>query len=352
MSTLFEHDTSHESRSISETAKRLQPFLAKSALYLHDQWADSVNVYAKAENETVTGSYKVHGALNWLLDAKSRGFYEVTTSSAGNHAAGVAYGAKLLGMKAYIGMPEISPQSKRDNVQALGGTAVQLEITGRDFNENRIIMMQRDQDRKTLFSEAFNHIRVIEGQAVVTHEILQQNPDIDRIFVQVGGGGLLAGAVLAVVESGRKIIIHPVQLAGNDSLEKSLAAGKVTDASQPNSLCEGISVLRMGDECLAIVQANPEIIGDIITVDNVDIGREVFNETNRRQMLEPDYGELAFEHFPETTGLVSLAGARKFKAQNPVQNENWAVIISGSNTDPERESRAVYSYLETQHTQK
>lgn len=335
-------------RPVAAMQERLAPYIRNTPTAIHEQLERDVTLYAKYESEQVTGSFKARGALAAMLDAQSAGIQNVVTASRGNHAAGVAYGAPLLGMHATIHVPEGTPYSKLNNTRFHGGDAVTLVEEGETF-EDAVRLAQQSESRFVQYISPFDSHAVILGQATMTAELLQAKPDVDVIFLPVGGAGALAGAAWAVTEHGSNATVVGVQVKGNDSLAASMAHNKRRAAHELNNLCEGTTVRKIGQVCLEILLEHRDKLA-VVTVDEADIGYEIVQEDRRRQELVPALGAAAFADFPETTGFVALAGARRYHREHPeIHDQKWAALVTGSNTDPGREARAVDAWMRTQN---
>jgi len=330
-------------KPVAAAMQRIRPYIARTALASHEILPNGIRLMTKNEHENETGSYKRRGALHALLRNPTKHIM----ASMGNAGSGAAWAARMLDLELTVGVPETAAFSKRHKIQSLGGNAVKLVVTGKNLNETRSAMYSLAAQTGLPVLEAFDAMDVIMGQGTATAEALEQRPDTDLIFDPVGGAGKLAGTLQAIAESGTRTRVVAVQYAGNNSLERSLEAGEVRSAANVDSLCDGIAVQRIGEVCFRLIEQHSSLIQDIVTVTPADIGREIFYEDLRRQQLVPDYGtRAAFEYFPETTGFVGLAGAQKYaRHTSGHDNETWIAMVTGSNTDPDRESAALNAYL-------
>ena len=227
-------------------------------------------IYLKLENLQKTGSFKVRGALNkiQLLDpaARARG---VITASAGNHAQGVAYAARMAGVAATVVMPETAAFSK---VEATSGYGAQVVLAGRDYNEAYERATTLAVEQGATFVHAFDDADVIAGQATLGLELLEQLPDVDTIVVPVGGGGLLAGLISAFRGAGSRARIIGVQAAGASSLKPSLRNGVRVQLDHVDTIADGLATRSIGARPFEIIKAG---VDDAVEVSDAEIAEAV-----------------------------------------------------------------------------
>ena len=200
---------------------------------------------AKAECLQRTGSFKVRGALNRARtlppEARARG---LLTVSAGNAALGLAFAGDVLGASVTVVMPQDAVAAKVDAVRALGGTVVQDGVLDAAGAFRRAAQLQ-DQHGYT-FVHPFDDPYVVAGAATATLELLEQEPDVERLVVPCSGGGLLAGAILAAETAGRAIEIVGVQPDLVPTIVRSLEAGRPTEVDHPPTIADGLTAPRPG----------------------------------------------------------------------------------------------------------
>jgi len=271
-------------------------------------------IYLKLENLQKTGSFKVRGALNkiQLLDpaVRARG---VITASAGNHAQGVAYAARISGVPATVVMPETASFSKYSATLGYDATVV---LAGQDYAEAYRYARELAAERGAAFVHAFDDPDVIAGQGTLGLELLEQLPDVDCIVVPVGGGGLLAGIVSAVRGAGSAARIVAVQAAGASSLAPSLQAGRRVELAGVDTIADGLATRSIGLLPFSIVR------------DAVDRAVEVTDAQTAEAVL------LLLERAKtvvEGAGAVGLAAC--LAGRLPAEVRKVAVIVSGGNID-------------------
>jgi len=272
------------------------------------------DVYLKLENVQKTGSFKVRGALNkiQLLDAAGRA-RGVITASAGNHAQGVAYAARIAGVPATVVMPVTSSFSK---YSATVGYGAEVVLAGRDYSEACAHASQLAADRQATFVHAFDDADVIAGQGTLGLELLEQLPDVDTVVVPVGGGGLLAGVIEALRGCGAPARVVAVQAAGASSLAPSLRAGAPIELNAVETIADGLATRAIGSLPYAIVR---DAVDQAVEVTDAEIAEAVVLLLERAKTVV------------EGAGAVGLAAC--LTGRLPAAARKVAVIISGGNID-------------------
>jgi threonine dehydratase len=272
----------------------------------------------KREDLQVVRSYKIRGAYNKMsslsVAKKQRG---IVCASAGNHAQGVALSCKLLQIKGTIYMPSPTPNQKINQVKMFGEDFIEVVIEGDTFDDAfNAAKIECDSTNKT-FIHPFNDKKVIEGQATVGLEILNQtDKEIDYVFVAIGGGGLSSGlsSMFKCLSSKTKII--GVEPAGAPSMLTSIRNKKNTTLEKIDSFVDGAAVKRVGDLNFAICQQN---LHDIITVPEGKICQTILDLYNKDAIVV------------EPAGALSIAALDFFADE--IKGKNVVCIVSGSNND-------------------
>ena len=267
----------------------------------------------KCENLQRAGSFKIRGAMNALLqldeDQRRRG---VVAFSSGNHAQGVALGAKLLGIPATIVMPENSVQSKVEATQAYGAEVVQAGVTAatRDTVAREIA-----EKKGASVIPPFDDERIIAGAGTVGLEIIEEWPEVDTIVVPLGGGGLLSGTALAATSVEPDVAVYGVEPAAGNDGEQSFHSGSIVTIDPPKTIADGARTLAIGQRNFAIIR---ERVRDVVSVDD-DVLLEAVKWSMYRTKL-----------VIEPTGALGLAAlfTGKVKPRGKV-----AVVVSGGNLD-------------------
>ena len=224
------------------------------------------NLFIKAENLQVTGSFKIRGAYNKLknLTAKeaSKG---VIACSAGNHAQGVAFAARRLGMHAVICMPENPPIMK---VGATRGYGAKVVLVPGSYDDAAREAERLSAERGLTFAHPFNDPLVIAGQGTIGIEILEQMPDLQQVVVPVGGGGLLSGVAVAIKSLRPDVRVIGVQTVNVPSMYASYGMDEVQTMRNRETIADGIHVLTPGNLTFEIIEKH---VDDIVTVTENEI---------------------------------------------------------------------------------
>ncbi|KAA8922312.1 threonine ammonia-lyase [Thermoplasma sp.] len=298
--------------------------LIKSTTFGNEYGAE---MYFKLENFQKTGSFKSRGALfkfSKIGDQdRKRG---VITASAGNHAQGVAYAAKVNGINAKIVMPEYTIPQK---VNAVAGYGAEVVLHGFDYDEAHRYADEIAMKENRLFIEAFNDRWVISGQGTIGLEIMEDRPDIDTILVPVGGGGLISGIALAAKHMNPDVRIIGIESELSDSMKASLREGKIIAHTSGVSICDGISVKYPGDLTFEIAR---KYVDDIVTVTEESVSKAIYRLFERMKIVA------------EPSGAVGLAAIMEGKVD--VRGRKVAIVVSGGNINPLLMSKIIYKELE------
>ncbi|KAF3069729.1 Threonine dehydratase, mitochondrial [Daldinia childiae] len=281
------------------------------------------NVLLKREDEQPVFSFKLRGAYNKMahLD-RSQSWKGVVACSAGNHAQGVAYSARLLKIPATIVMPSGTPSIKHRNVSRLGGAVV---LHGQDFDAAKEECARLEKQHGLLNIPPFDDPYVIAGQGTIGMELLRQTniQKLQAIFCCVGGGGLIAGIGVYVKRIAPHVKIIGVEAEDANAMVQSLREGKRVVLKEVGLFADGAAVRTVGEETFRICQ---EVIDEIVEVNTDETCaaiKDVFEES--RSIVEP-------------AGALALAGLKKWVLANPSSNPNRSVIAitSGANMNFDR----------------
>ncbi|SCH00603.1 L-threonine dehydratase catabolic TdcB [uncultured Clostridium sp.] len=269
-------------------------------------------IYFKPENMQRTGAYKVRGAYYKISqltpEERSRG---LITASAGNHAQGVAYAAKLAGVKATVVMPVSTPLIKVNRTKSYGAEVV---LYGNVFDEACAHAYELADEHGYTFVHPFNDLEVATGQGSIAMEIIKELPTVDYILVPVGGGGLCTGVSTLAKLLNPKIKVIAVEPAGAACLKASLEAGEVTTVSKINTIADGTAVQTPGDKLFPYLQAN---VDHVLTVDDSELTLSFLDMAENHKMIV------------ENSGLLTVAALKHldFKGKKVVS------VLSGGNMD-------------------
>ena len=299
----FEEATEAVSRVITET---------KLVYSEHFSNMTGNKVYFKPENMQYTGAYKVRGAYYKIStlseEEKKKG---LITASAGNHAQGVAYAAKLAGIKATIVMPTSTPLMKVNRTRSYGAEVV---LEGDVFDEALAHAYKLADEHGYTFVHPFNDLDVATGQGTIAMEIIKELPTVDYILVPIGGGGLCTGvSTLAQLLNPTSKIIG-VEPAGANCMQESLKAGKVVSLPSVNTIADGTAVQTPGDLLFPYIQEN---VDKIITIEDSELIVAFLDMVENHKMVV------------ENSGLLTVAALRHLD----VRKKKIVSILSGGNMD-------------------
>lgn len=269
-------------------------------------------VYLKPENMQYTGAYKVRGAYYKIStlteEEKAKG---LITASAGNHAQGVAYAAKLAGIPATIVMPTTTPLIKVNRTKGYGAEVI---LKGDVFDEACNYAYQLAEERSLTFVHPFNDLDVATGQGTIAMEIIKELPTIDYILVPIGGGGLCTGVSTLAKMLNPKIKVIGVEPAGANCMQESIRQKKVVSLPNVNTIADGTAVKCPGDKLFSYIQEN---VDEIITIEDSELIVAFLDMVENHKMVV------------ENSGLLTVAALKHMKADN----KKIVSILSGGNMD-------------------
>lgn len=275
------------------------------------------NVFLKREDQQPVKSFKLRGAYNCIAQLSAAEMARgVVTASAGNHAQGVAFSANRKQVNATIVMPETTPDIKVDAVKRFGGNSVDVVLHGMGFDQANQHAMQLSREQGMVFVPPFDHPDVIAGQGTIARELLEQNPNLQRLFIAVGGGGLAAGIAVYLKQLRPDIQLIGVEAEESACLLAAKAAGKPVALDSVGIFADGVAVKIMGEETFRLCD---QLLDDVVTVTNDEICaaiKDIFDDT--RVIAEP-------------AGALSIAAIRKYCQENCVVDENLGAILCGAN---------------------
>lgn len=322
MSMLLEKDKIYKPKleAVREAAERISKVVLKTPL------ADSftytkrynANVMLKREDLQQVRSYKIRGAYNKIAslpaDQLKKG---VICASAGNHAQGVAFACNKLQAKGVIYMPITTPRQKVEQTQMFGGEWVEVILKGDTFDDSFKTAMKHKEQFGLVFIHPFDDEKVIEGQATIGLEILEQaEGPIDYVFAPLGGGGLLAGISSVFKELSPETKIIGVEPSGAPSMTSSLKEGKVVELAKIERFVDGAAVQKVGNRNFAICQEN---LDDMICVPEGKICQTILDLYNQDAIVVEPAGAMAIS-------------ALDYYAEE-IKGKNVVCIVSGSNND-------------------
>lgn len=306
-------DLNHE-ENIKKAQENLKGVIKETSLIYSDFYSAEYkcNVYLKPENFQVTGSFKIRGAFNRIVNLTDEECRNgIICASAGNHAQGVAFSAQQRAVKSTIVMPNVTPLLKIDATRGYGSEVV---IYGDTYDEAHSKALELACEHGYTFVHAFDDYDVICGQGTIGLEILDELENADEILVPIGGGGLISGIALAVKALKPEVKVIGVVPVGAMSMKISVDEGQVTRLAAVKTSAEGVAVKQPGDLSFALTR---KYVDEIITVSEKDIMEAVLLLLEKHKMIA------------ETAGVVPLAGLRK----RAKAGKNIVCLISGGNID-------------------
>lgn len=300
--------------NIEQAAENLRGLIKRTELVYSEFFSreNGNNVYMKTENLQLTGSFKIRGAYNKIArmapEDRAKG---IISSSAGNHAQGVALSASKFGIPAVLVMPNVTPLIKVEATRAYGAEVV---LHGNIYDEAYQKAVDLAQEKGYTFVHPFDDYDVLCGQGTIGLEILADLADVDEILVPVGGGGLISGIALAAKAIKPSIRVIGVEPVGALGMKRSIDAGHVVALDSVHTSAEGVAVKQVGQMCFDIVN---EYVDGIIEVTEEEIMEALLMLIEKHKIIA------------ETAGVLSLAALKKLNSRN----KNIACVISGGNID-------------------
>jgi threonine dehydratase len=278
------------------------------------------HVLLKREDQQSVFSFKLRGAYNKMAqlppEALARG---VICASAGNHAQGVALGARRLGCRAVIVMPVTTPKLKVDAVHALGAEVV---LHGDSYSDAYARSLELEKAEGLTFVHPFDDPDVIAGQGTIGMEILRQHQGpIDAVFVAIGGGGLVSGVAAYVKAVRPEVKVIGVQTVDSDAMLRSVRAGRRVVLSDVGLFADGTAVKQVGVETFRLARA---LVDDYVVVDTDAVCaaiKDVFQDT--RSILEP-------------SGAMGVAAIKQYVEKNRLKGRTFVAITCGANMNFDR----------------
>jgi len=301
---------------IREAAERLKDKVRRTELIPSHSFSERLGlpVCFKCENLQRTGSFKIRGALNFILSQPRESLVNgVITASAGNHGQGVAFAASLLKVPSLVFMPENTPLQKFHAVRDYGA---QVVLTGRNFDEAYAAALVRQKEMDSLFIHPFEDPLIMAGQGTIGLEILAEIPDLSTIIVPIGGGGLISGIATAIKRTHPKVKVIGVETAAAPAMHFSLKKGVILETPLEFSLADGIAVKRPGENTFRIIRT---LVDEVVLVEEEEIAQTIVLLLERSKLLV------------EGAGAVTLAALLHGKTTFP--QGKTVCLLSGGNID-------------------
>jgi threonine dehydratase len=299
---------------IRETPLERSPFLSDYS---------GGEIWLKLENQQLTGSFKARGALNKLLqlseEERERG---IVAASSGNHAQGIGYAARMLGVGATIVVPSNTPTVK---LEAIRRYDVELVVHGDEYMDAERLARRIEREEGKPFISGYNDLDVIAGQGTVGLEMLEATPDLDVVLIPVGGGGLISGVGCAIKAIDRDVEVIGVQSVASPVMCESVRRGRIVDIELEDSVAEG---LHGGiEEGSVTFEMCREYVDDFILVREENIVKAIgLLLTRQHQVVE---------------GAGAVGVAAMMEDPKRFADRNVGVVISGGNIETELIKKAL-----------
>ena len=278
------------------------------------------NIFLKREDLQVVRSYKLRGAYNMMANLPTAQLQKgVVCASAGNHAQGFAYSCKKLNVKGIVFMPFITPRQKISQTEMFGEGFIEIKLTGDTFDDCAIAAKKYTEENQMTFIPPFDDPRIIEGQGTVALEILEDQPEIDYVFVPIGGGGLCAGVGSYFKTYSPKTKLIGLEPEGAPSMTEALKAGHPVTLESIDRFVDGAAVKRVGDLTFSICK---DVIDEMHLVPEGKVCTTILKLYNQDAIVV------------EPAGALSVAALDDFA--DDIIGKNVVCIISGSNNDIDR----------------
>jgi len=306
-----------EFKEIYLAQRRIQDIVRKTPLEYSPYFSEACGgeVYLKLENLQLTGSYKIRGALNKMLqlneEERKRGIVAV---SSGNHAQGVGLASRRLAVKATVVVPRNTPKTKIDAIRRYG---VDLLVHGEIYDDAEIKARELAKESSKVFISPYNDYQVIAGQGTVGLEIYEERHDLEAVLVPVGAGGLLSGVALALKTLNPKIRVFGVQSKASSVMYESLKRGEIIEMPVKESIAEGLhGGIEKGAVSFDIVK---QYVDGVILVEEENIKRAILLYLEHHHQIAEGSGAVVLAALLESSG--------RFRGQK------LGAVISGGNLD-------------------
>lgn len=307
---------------IEAAASRLNGIIYHTPLSYNHNLSRKYNcdVYLKREDLQVVRSYKLRGAYNMMSSLPGHVLSKgVVCASAGNHAQGFAYSCLKLGVKGVVFMPVITPSQKINQTRMFGEGNVEIILEGDTYDDCAAAAQRYTAAHEMTFIPPFDDLRIIEGQGTVAREILESQPEIDYLFIPVGGGGLAAGTGYYFKEHAPGTVIIGVEPVGAPSMKAALDAGKPVALPSIERFVDGASVKQVGDITFDYCS---KVLDHMHLVPEGKICTTILQLYNQDAIVV------------EPAGALSIAALEDFA--DAIKGKKVVCIVSGSNNDIDR----------------
>lgn len=307
-------------QAINKAKLTINEILTSTPFTTNDNLSEqfNANIFLKREDLQTVRSYKIRGAYNKIRSLSEKELKRgIVCASAGNHAQGVAYSCRKLKINGKIYMPTTTPKQKIEQVRMFGKEYIEIILSGDTFDDANTEALKDCSENGKTYIHPFNDRLIIEGQATIALEILQDSTrQLDYIFVPIGGGGLIAGigSYFKQISPSTKII--GVEPLGAPSMKVSLEKGEVVTLEDIDKFVDGAAVQRVGDIPFEICK---EVVDDIVLIPEGKVCTKILELYNKNAIVV------------EPAGVLSIAALDYYATQ--IKGKNVVCILSGSNND-------------------
>src|SRR5829696_1237432 len=285
------------------------------------------NIFMKLESLQKTGTFKVRGALykiNKLSQEKIKNYNGIIAASAGNHAQGVAYAARTKNIPCVIVMPKNASLSKIAATKSYGAKVI---LKGSDYDESFRIAQQIAKDEKLELISAYDDYDIIIGQGTIGLEIIDELPEVDEIYIPIGGGGLAAGIAIAIKSKNPNVKIIGVESEAYPAMKRSFEMGSLEVVKAGYTIADGISIKSPGNITFEIIK---EFIDDIVLVDDSAIVKTMFLLMERSKLVIEPAGAASLAYLLSKSHDID---DYKIRTSISDKKKNVVVVLSGGNID-------------------
>lgn len=311
-----------EIEGIAAAAEKLKNIVIRTPLVYNENLSRKFqcHIYLKREDMQVVRSYKLRGAYNKMSNLTAEELERgVVCASAGNHAQGFAFSCKKLNCKGIIFMPVITPRQKVKQTKMFGENFIEIKLIGDTFEECAIAAKEYTEENNKTFIPPFDDYKIIEGQATVALEILEDQQDIDYVFMPVGGGGLASGTGFYFKSISPSTKLIGVEPAGAPSMSRAWKADQPITLSQIDPFVDGAAVKRAGDITYVMCR---EYLDQMHLVSEGKVCSSIIKLYNEDAIVA------------EPAGVLSVAALDDYAAE--IKGKKVVCIISGGNNDIDR----------------
>ena len=278
------------------------------------------NIFLKREDLQIVRSYKLRGAYNLMSSLPAEQLQRgVVCASAGNHAQGFAYSCKKLNAKGVVFMPVITPNQKITQTKMFGEDFITVKLVGDTFDDCAVAAKKYTEENGMTFIPPFDDYKIIEGQGTVGVEILEDESNVDFLFIPVGGGGLSAGVGSYFKTFSPKTKIIGVEPEGAPSMYEALKAGQPVTLENIERFVDGAAVKRVGEITFSICK---DVLDDMLLVPEGKVCTTILKLYNEDAIVA------------EPAGALSIAALDEYADR--IKGKNVVCIVSGSNNDIDR----------------